>query len=62
VNPAGDATYVQGGNMAYQCAESIMHNRATIGGVKTHPKAIYDARIKFDPKMFDMNSLSRFGK
>jgi len=61
-NPAGKVDYLQGGNMAYQCAESIAANRATVAGIKISPTSLFDARIKFDPALFDMNSLSRYGK
>jgi hypothetical protein len=60
--PDGKETYVQGGNMAYQCAETIAARRATVGGIKISPTSLFDARVKYDAALFDMNSLSRYGK
>jgi hypothetical protein len=60
--PGGMVDFVQGSNMAFQCAENVKMNRATVAGIKTAPDAGFDLRIKFDPQIFQLDSLSRFGK
>ncbi len=60
--PDGKVDYNQGSNMAFQCAENIKPNRATVAGIKSSPKSALDVRVKFEPELFDMNSLSRYGK
>jgi hypothetical protein len=60
--PDGRVDFVQGGNMAFQCAESVKLNRATVAGIKWDPKAVFDGRIKFDPALFDLDTLARHGK
>ena len=60
--PDGRVDYLRGTNMAYQCAENIKANRATIAGLKSDPKGGFDYHVTFSPNVFDVNSLSRFGK
>jgi hypothetical protein len=60
--PDGRVDYVQGSNMAFQCAENIRQSQATVAGIKSNPKGGFDERITFDPSYFEMASLSRFGK
>ena len=60
--PDGQVDFVQGSNMAFQCAENIKRDQATVAGIKSSPKSGFDSHITFDPNYFDMNSLSRFGK
>lgn len=60
--PNGQVDYLQGSNMAFQCAENIKQNQATVAGIKSSPDAGFDTNIAFDPFFFDMTSLSRFGK
>jgi hypothetical protein len=60
--PDGTVDYIQGSNMSFQTAENIKQNRATIAGLKSDPKSALDVRVTFEPNLFDMNSLSRFGK
>jgi len=62
VRPDGKEDFVQGSNMAFQCAENIKMNRATVAGIKTAPNAGFDGRIRFDPADFSLDKLSRFGK
>jgi hypothetical protein len=62
MRPDGTADFVQGANMAFQCAESIKAHRATVAGIKSTPKAVYDSRVTFNPRLFQLDSLSRFGK
>jgi hypothetical protein len=60
--PDGQVDFVQGSNMAFQCAENIKLNQATVAGIKSSPKSGFDSHVEFEPMYFDMNSLSRFGK
>jgi hypothetical protein len=60
--PNGMVDYIQGSNMSYQTAENIKANRATIAGLKSDPKSIFDGHVTYEPGLFDMNALSRFGK
>jgi hypothetical protein len=60
--PDGRVDYMRVSNMAFQCAESIHSNRATVAGIKSDPKGGFDFRVPFPPAMFDMTSLARSGK
>ena len=60
--PDGKVDYNQASNMAFQCAENIKRNQATVAGIKSSPKSNFDGRVTFGASFFDMNSLSRFGK
>jgi len=60
--PDGKVDYFGTSNMAFQCAENIKFNQATVAGIKSDPKGGFDIRVSFAPNLFDMNSLSRFGK
>jgi hypothetical protein len=60
--PDGRVDYLRGANMAYQCAENIKANRATVAGLKSDPKGGFDYFVTFSPALFDVNSLSRYGK
>jgi hypothetical protein len=60
--PDGTVDYLQGANMAFQCAESVKLGRATVAGIKSAPNAAFDTRLTFDPRLFSLDSLSRFGK
>ncbi|MFI5364759.1 MAG: DUF1329 domain-containing protein [Candidatus Binatia bacterium] len=60
--PDGTVDYNQGSNMAFQCAEDIKRNRATVAGIKSSPKSGFEGRLPFDANRFDVNSLSHFGK
>src|SRR2546430_1870582 len=62
VRPNGKKDWVQGSNQAFQCSENVKINRATIAGIKSSPKAGFDARIKSDPSHFALESLARYGK
>jgi hypothetical protein len=48
--------------MAFQCAENLKQNQATVAGIKQSPKSGFDSHIKFDSNYFDMNTLNRYGK
>jgi hypothetical protein len=60
--PSGKVDYNQGSNMAYQVAENIKMNRATVAGIKSSPTAGFYGRVKFDPGIFDVDALARHGK
>jgi uncharacterized protein DUF1329 len=60
--PDGKVDYNQGSNMAFQCAENIKRNQATVAGIKSSPKSGFDGRMVFPANFFDVNSLSHYGK
>jgi hypothetical protein len=60
--PDGKVDYNQGSNQAYQCVENLKLNRATVAGIKSSPDAGFYGRLKFDPRVFDVDSLARAGK
>jgi hypothetical protein len=60
--PDGKVDFVQGSNQAFQCVENVKANRATVAGIKSSPTSGFDGRIVFDPRLFDLESLSRAGK
>jgi len=60
--PDGKVDYMQGSNMAYQCAENLKLNRATVAGIKSSPSSAFYGRIKFNPATFDVDALARSGK
>jgi len=60
--PDGKVDYMQGSNMAYQCAENLKLNRATVAGIKSSPNSSFYGRIKFNPATFDVDALARSGK
>jgi hypothetical protein len=62
IRPNGKKDWVQGSNQAYQCSENVKINRATIAGIKSSPTSGFDGRLTFDPKLFALDSLSRYGK
>ena len=47
---------------AYQCAENVKADRATLGGPQPTPDSPQDRRLPLKPSMFDYQSLSRTGK
>lgn len=58
----GKVEWVQGSSMAYQCAENIKRDQATVAGIKSTPRSGFDSKIVFDSNYFEMSALSRFGK
>jgi hypothetical protein len=62
IRPDGKKDWVQGTNQAFQCAESLKMNRATVAGIKSAPSSNFDVRLSFDPKRFDLDALSQQGK
>jgi hypothetical protein len=60
--PDGTVDYLGATNMAFQCAENIKANQATVAGIKSDPKGGFDLRVPLPSGLFDVSSLSRFGK
>jgi len=60
--PDGKVDYNQASNMAFQCAENVKRNQATVAGIKSDPKGGFDGRVTFPADRFDVSSLSRYGK
>jgi hypothetical protein len=60
--PNGKVDYNQGSNSAFQCAENLKLNRATVAGIKSSPTAVFLGRLKFDPATFDVNAMMKAGK
>jgi hypothetical protein len=60
--PDGREDWVQGSSMAYQCAENIKRDQATIAGIKSSPRSGFDSNIVFDDNYFEMSTLNRYGK
>jgi uncharacterized protein DUF1329 len=60
--PNGKVDYMQASNMAFQCAENVKKNQATVAGIKSSPKSGFDGRVVYDPNLFDTTSMARFGK
>jgi hypothetical protein len=60
--PDGKVDYNQASNMAFQCAENIKNNQATVAGIKSNAKAGFDSRVEFPERFFDVDSLGRAGK
>jgi hypothetical protein len=60
--PDGQIDYVQGSNMAYQTAEAIKLDRATIAGIKSTPDSVFHLRVLFDEGKFALDGLAQAGK
>ncbi len=60
--PSGKVDYNQGSNQAFQTAENLKLNRATVAGIKSSPTAGFYGRMKFNPSLFDVDALARSGK
>jgi hypothetical protein len=60
--PDGKVDYNQASNMAFQCAENIQRNQATVAGIKSSPKSGFDGRVTFSPTFFATDSLAQHGK
>jgi len=61
--PDGTKEWIWGSNFAFQCAENVKMNRATLGGLLPKGKDVAnDRRVSYDPSFFDYNALQRFGK
>ena len=60
--PDGKVDYNQASNMAFQCAENVQRNQATVAGIKSSPKSGFDGRVTFAPTFFATDSLSNHGK
>ncbi len=60
--PDGATDWVQGSSMAFQCAENIKRDQATVAGIKSSPRSGFDSNIVFDDNFFEMSTLNRYGK
>jgi hypothetical protein len=61
--PDGTEEWLWSSNMAFQCAENVKMNRATVGGLLPRGKDLpNDRRVPYDPGFFDSATLQRFGK
>ncbi|HZR79668.1 MAG TPA: DUF1329 domain-containing protein [Candidatus Binatia bacterium] len=60
--PNGKVDYLQGSNSAYQCAENIKLNRATVAGIKSSPKAGFYSHIVFPEDYFMTETMMKTGK
>ncbi len=61
--PDGVVEGLWASHFAFQCAENVKMNRATLGGLLPKGKDVpNDRRMKYDPSFFDSTSLQRFGK
>jgi len=61
--PDGKSESLWASNFAFQCAENIKMNRATLGGLLPRGKDVAnDRRVHYDPSFFDSATLQRFGK
>ncbi len=59
----GVEDWVWGSSHAYQCAENVKMNRATVGGDKLAGEDVpTDRRVPMEPSFFDFSNLQRFGK
>ena len=60
--PNGKVDYLQGSNSAFQCAENIKLNRATVAGIKSSPNAGFLSHIMFPPDYFSTEAMMKAGK
>jgi hypothetical protein len=61
--PDGTKEWLWSSTFAFQCAENIKQNRATLGGLLPKGKDVAnDRRVSYDSSFFDFNTLQRFGK
>ena len=62
--PDGTREWLWRSNFAYQCAEHIKLNRATVAGLlpRRSKDVPNDRRVSYDPTFFDSATLQRFGK
>lgn len=58
----GDQEYVFASTQVWACGENFKMNRATIGGMRAHPKAPFVRRRPIDSNVFDPQALARYGK
>lgn len=48
---------------AWQCAENVKMDRATLAGLRSSPDSLFDRRVKLNVgQLFDVNTLNRWGK
>jgi hypothetical protein len=58
-----DVEWVWSTQEAWQCAEAIKSDRATLAGLRSSFDSLFDRRVPLNTdQLFDMQTLSRFGK
>ncbi|HEV7735250.1 MAG TPA: DUF1329 domain-containing protein [Candidatus Binatia bacterium] len=58
-----ETEYLWSSQGAWQCAEAVKSNRATLAGLRSEPTSLFDRRVKHNTdQLFDMQTLSRWGK
>jgi hypothetical protein len=60
--PENEREWLPASTLVWACAENFKMNRATLGGMRAHPKAEFIRRGKADLNVFDPQALNRFGK
>lgn len=61
--PDGGAEWFWSSQTAWQCAEALKHDRATLAGLRSDMSLPFDRRVTLNvDQLFDVNTLSRFGK
>lgn len=60
--PDGKVDYLHGSNSAFQCAENIKLDRATVAGIKSSPNSGFYNHGTFPPDYFSTEALARAGK
>jgi hypothetical protein len=62
-HPDGEYDWFWSSQHAWQCAEALKHDRATLAGLRQDLTLPFDRRVKHNTaQLFDVNTLSRFGK
>jgi hypothetical protein len=58
-----EVEWVWASQQAWQCAENVKMNRATLAGIRARPTGPLDRRVQHDvQQLFNLQSLARFGK
>ena len=61
--PEGTTEWFWSSQFAWQCAEALKYNRATLAGLRSDMSLPFDRRVKLNAtRLFDVDTLSRFGK
>jgi hypothetical protein len=61
--PDGSTEWFWSSQFAWQCAEALKYNRATLAGLRSDMSLPFDRRLKLNAtQLFDVDTLSRFGK
>ncbi len=62
VGPEEDREWLRVSSQVWACAENFKMNRATLGGMRATPKALFVIRGPVQASIFDSQSLVRYGK